>query len=180
MEPITTAALLAALVSAVKETATGAAVDWLTKAAKERAERIRGFVQEKDDAKFAKRLVDEILAEAAQYPPDRALRVHPLGTVGAVGIYGPRGTPRLNLLWINRADFPIYVRDVRVTGKIGGQQNEWDAVIGDEFTLEPRGVSERQVELEPRHTVPTVERGTSCDVSIAALVAGPWDEGRAQ
>jgi hypothetical protein len=127
-----------------------------------------------------KRIAGEILAEAAQFPPEKALLVHPLGTVGTVGIYGPRGTLRLNLLWINRADFPVYIRDVRVTGKVGGQQNEWDAVLGDEFTLDPRGVGERQVELDPRQSVPTIERGTNCDVSITALVAGPWEEGRAQ
>lgn len=179
MDPIT-ASLLAALLAAVKARATGAMADALTKAVKERAARLRGVIAEKDEAKFAQRMVDEIVAEAAQYPPETALLVRPLGTVGSVGIYGPRGTLRLNVLWVNRADFPIYVRDVRVTGKVGGQQNEWDAKLGDEFTLGPRRYEERDVELEPRHEVPTIERGTNCDVSISALVAGPWDEGQAQ
>jgi hypothetical protein len=179
MDPIA-APLLTALLAAVKDRATGAMADDLTKAVKERAARLRGIITEKDEAKFAKRMVDEIMAEAVQYPPETALVVRPLGTVGTAGIYGPRGTLRLYVLWVNRADFPIYVRDVRVTGKVGGQQNEWDAKLGDEFTLGPRGYEERPIELEPRHEVPTIERGTNCDVSISALVSGPWDEGQAQ
>ena len=179
MDPIS-APLLAALVAAVEKKFTGAMAQWFGDAVKERAARLQALFSERDAEKLAQAAVNEVLAEAAAYPPGKALLVRPLGTpVGVVGIWGPHGTLRLNVLWVNRADFPLYVRDVRVTAKVGGRQNEWDAVLGDEFRLGPRGDVERVLELEPRHEVPTIERGTNCDVSITALVGGPW-EGRAQ
>ena len=54
-------------------------------------------------------------------------------------------------------------------------------MLGDEFALSPRGLDERAVALSPRFALPSFERGgVSCDVSVSALVCGPWDEGRAQ
>jgi len=179
MDPIT-ASLLTALGVAVKDKATGAVVRWLTEATKERARRLWGVIADTDEEKFAQRMVAEVMAEAAAFPPEKALVVHPLGTVGDVGIWGPGGELRLKLLWVNCADFPIHVRDMRVTTMLGGQQ-QWDAMLGDEFTLEPRGLDERAVALSPRLALPSFERGgASCDVSVSALVCGPWDEGRAQ
>lgn len=182
MDPITFGAMvLAAIAAEVKNKATGAAAHWLTEAATERANKLRGVLGEGDAEKLARRAIAEIIGEAAQYPPDEALLVRPLGTVGIAGIWGPRGELKLNLLWVNRADFTIYVRDVRITGKVGGRQCEWDTVLGDEFTLPARGNVDRLVTLEPRRELPSFERGgANCDVSITALVCGPWEEGRAQ
>jgi hypothetical protein len=179
MDPIT-ASLLTALGVAVTDKATGAAVRWLTEATKERARRLWGVIADTDEEKFAQRMVAEVMAEAAAFPPEKALVVHPLGTIGDVGIWRPGGELRLKLLWVNRADFPIHVRGMRVTTMLGEQQ-QWDAMLGDEFALEPRGLDERAVALSSRLALPSFERGgASCDVSVSALVCGPWDEGRAQ
>lgn len=182
MDPITIgASLLVALGAAVKEKATGAAAKYLQDAVEERARRLWGVLGESNEQKFARLMVEHVMEEAAQHLPDRALLVQPLGTVGIVGIWGPRGTLKLQLLWVNRADFPVEVRDVRVTGKVGGRQCEWDTIFGDVFTLRPRGDTQRIVELEPRLDLPTFERGgATCDLSVTALVCGPWEEGRAQ
>ena len=183
MDPITIgAAVLAAIGAEVKRKGTGAAAKWLADAAKERAARLVGLIGDSDAAKLARRAVEEVLAEAAQYPPEKALLVRPLGTpVGAVGVWGPHGTLRLNLLWVNRADFPIHVRDLQITATVGGPGPEWLKEFPEEFTLAPRGDLERMVELAPHVVLPSFRNGgTSCDVSVSALVCGPWDEGRAQ
>jgi hypothetical protein len=176
------AAVLAAIGAEVKSKVTGAASKWLEEAATERAARLVGLFGESSAEKLARRAVAEVMAEAAQYPPDRALLVRPLGTpVGAVGVWGPHGTLRLNLLWVNRADFPIHVRELQVTAKVCGPDPEWRKEFGGEFTLAPRGDDERMLELAPQAALPSFERGgANCDVSISAVVCGPWEEGRAQ
>jgi len=122
-----------------------------------------------------------VLAEAAAYPPQRALLISPVPKVGLSGIWGPRGTLKLELLWVNRADFPIHVRDLHIRGRVGGQQCEWDSVLGEEFVVGPRSDFVRVVEIDPCLPLPSFDRGgANCDLSIAALVCGPWEDGRAQ
>jgi hypothetical protein len=183
MDPITVgAAVLAAIGAEVKSRATGATSKWLVEAAKERAARLIGLIGESGDERLARRAVEEVIAEAAQYPPERALLVRLLGTpVGAVGVWGPHGTLRLNLLWVNRADFPIYVRDLQITATVGGSDPEWRKESAEEFKLASRGDAERALEIAPRAVLPSFERGgANCDVSVSAVVCGPWEEGRAQ
>lgn len=182
MDPITiTASLFAALAAAVKEKAVGAAAKYLQEAVEDRARRLWGVIGESNEEKFARLMVTQVMSEADQFPPQKALRVELLATVGVVGIWGPRGTLKLNVLWINRADFRTHVREVRITGKVGGRQCEWDSVLGEEFTLNARSDAPRIVELEPKLELPSFERGgATCDVSLSALVCGPWEEGRAQ
>jgi hypothetical protein len=183
MDPITIgAAVVAAIGAEVKDKASGAAAKWLVEAAKERATRLVGVTGESNAEKLARRAIEEVIAEAAQYPPEKALLVRPLGTpVGAVGVWGPHGTLRLNLLWVNRADFPIHVRDLHVTAKVAGPEPEWQKEFAEEFTLTSRGDVERMLELVPHAVLPSFERGgANCDVSVSAVVSGPWEDGRAQ
>jgi hypothetical protein len=82
---------------------------------------------------------------------------------------------------VNRADFPIHVRDLKVSASVGGMEPEWQKDFSEEFTLMPRGDTERMLELVPHVMLPSFERGgANCDVSISAVVCGPWEEGRAQ
>lgn len=183
MDPITIgASLLTALMAASKDKAVGAASKYLEDAVKERAARMWGVLSENNEEKFARLMVDHVLAEAAAFPPDQALLVEPLSTVGDAGIWGPRGTLKINLLWVNRADFPLRIRDVKVTARVDAKEPEWVAQSGDEFVLVSRGSQRRVVEIDlaTAATLPTFERnGAPCDVSVTALVCGPWDEGRA-
>src|SRR5262245_66374546 len=98
MDPITIgASLLAALVSAVGEKAKGAAAKYLQDAVEERARRLWGVINERDEEKFARLMVENVMAEAAAFPPKKALLVELLGSVGSVGIWGPRGALKRNL-----------------------------------------------------------------------------------
>ena len=156
-------------------------VDQCIDAAKLQAEKLRGLLPHGDDAKLANALIDHVLAEAAAYPPEKALVVAPLATTGVVGIWAPRGRLKVNLLWVNVADFPIYVRDTRVTARVGGKADEWDFTKGDEFVLNARSQQEHTLESDPVATLPSIERGgAECELTVGALVSGPWDEGRAQ
>ncbi|MBX3160719.1 MAG: hypothetical protein KF773_32435 [Deltaproteobacteria bacterium] len=178
-----TASLLTALVAAAKDKAAGAFGKYLQEAVEERAKRLWGVLAESDEQKFAKMMVENVVAEAADFPPDKALLVEPLGTVGTAGIWGPKGTLKVNLLWVNRADFPIHIRDLKLTCRADTREPEWSVQVGDEFTLGPRRDVQRVVEteLQPAATLPTFTRnGAPCDISVTALVCGPWDEGRAQ
>jgi hypothetical protein len=183
MDPISIgAAVLTAIGVEVKSKATGAAAKWLTEAAQERAARLLGLIESGDAAALARRAVQEVMAEAVQYPPEKALLLRPLGTpVDAVGIWGPHGTLQLNLLWVNRADFPIHIRDLQVTVTAGGADPQWRKEFAEEFTLAPRGDLERMLCLVPRVPLPDFKGGgTNCDVTVSAVVCGPWEEGRAQ
>jgi hypothetical protein len=54
-------------------------------------------------------------------------------------------------------------------------------VLGEEFVVGPRCDVVCIVELDPRQELPSFDRGgANCDLFIAALVCGPWEDGRAQ
>ncbi len=176
-----TPALLTAIAAAAKEKAVGVAVDLVADAAKDAANKLRGLLPDGNETKQARALVDHVLAEMAAFPPDRAIVVEPLATTGDVGIWAPRGKLKVELLWVNHADFPVRVRDVHLVGRVGSGDPEWDATKGDEFTLGARSSQRLLLEAELRGELPTFDRGgAQCEVTIGALVCGPWDEGRAQ
>jgi hypothetical protein len=84
--------LLTALATAAKDKAVGAAVDLVFDAAKETALKLRGLLPTGNVGKqHAAAIVDRVLAEMAAFPPDRAIVVEPLATIGDVGIWAPRG-----------------------------------------------------------------------------------------
>jgi hypothetical protein len=181
MDPIITPALLVALAAAVKEKAVGAAAEHLMTSVKVQAQKLRGLLPDGNEAKLARALVDHVLAEMAAYPPGRAVLVEPIATSGVVGIWAPRGRLQLHLLWVNHADFPVQVRDVHVTARVGTGGNEWDATIGDEFTLGARSWQRRQFNADPIAALPSLAHGgVQCELTVDALVSGPWNDGRAQ
>lgn len=173
--------LLAAIIAAAKEKAVGAAVDLVVDSAKVAAHKLRGLLPDGNEATQARAIVEHVLAEMAAFPPDRAIVVEALATTGEVGIWAPRGKLSVQLLWINHADFPVHVRDVHLQGRIGSGDPEWDATRGDEFTLGARSTRRLSLEAEVKGELPTFDRGgVECEVTVGALVCGPWDEGRAQ
>lgn len=153
------AAALAALHALVEKKLAGAAADYVLDAAKHAAQRLEGLLPT-DETKQAKALLEHVLAEAAAYPPMSAVRVEPLATVGVVGIWPPRGDLTLNLLWMNRADFPVRIRDVRVGARTGSSHDQWEIRQGDEFILRPRSDTTRIVRAAPHRS--------SCRVSSEA------------
>jgi hypothetical protein len=181
VDTIITPALLAALVTAAKEKAVGAAVELVVDSAKLAAHKLRGLLPDANELKLARALVEHVLAEMAAFPPDRAILVEPLATTGNVGIWAPRGKLAVELLWVNHADFPVRIRDVRVEGLVGTAEPEWDTTKGDEFELGARSSKRLAFEAELRGKLPTFDRGgAQCELTVGALVCGPWDEGRAQ
>jgi hypothetical protein len=170
------AALLTALYPAIEKKFAGAAAEYLIDAAKHAAQRFEGLLHG-DAEKQAQALVAHVLAEAAAYPPTTAVRVEVLSTVDIVGIWPPRGDLALNLLWVNRADFPIRIRDVKVNARAGGPHDHWEINQGDEFVLRPRSDTTRTLRGAPSMVLPRFDRGGgSCDVTVNALVSGPWED----
>jgi hypothetical protein len=179
MEPIS-AALLTAIGAALKDKVTGAASEYVMDAVKHAAGRLHGLLPD-GDAKKAQALIDHVMAEAAAYPPDRAIYVESIPSVGTVGIWPPRGSLALNLLWVNRADFPIRIRDLKVKVRAGSGHNEWEISKGDEFVLRPRSDTTRILRGEPTLELPKFDRGGgTCEITVHALVSGPWEHGLAQ
>lgn len=173
-----TEALLAALMK-LAEGVTGAAGERLLEAAKVQAAKLQGLLRGNENEQ-AEALFAHVRAEAAAYPPERAIRVDSLATVGEVGIWPPRGRLKLHLQWTNHADFPVLVRDVAIKGRVGGKNPEWELRDGDEFRIEARSQITRLVSGDPHAALPEFERGgVACELSVVALVAGPW-EGKAQ
>lgn len=169
-----TEALLFAL-GKLAERVTGAASDRLLEAAKVQAGKLqglrRGNAEEQAEALFA-----HVRAEAAAYPPQRALRVESLATLDEVGIWPPNGRLRLHLRWTNHADFPVLVRDVVVKAKVGTKDPEWELRQGDEFRIEARSEQLINVSGDAVIELPEFERaGVSCELWVGALVAGPWE-----
>ncbi|MGE0869774.1 MAG: hypothetical protein AB7P03_14510 [Kofleriaceae bacterium] len=180
MDPISPA-LFDALTTAAQDRAVGAAVDLVIDAAKVAAQKVRGLLPDGNEVKHARALVEQVLAEMAMFPPDRAIVVEPLATVDEVGIWSPRGRLKVELLWVNHADFPVRIRDVHLVGRVGDGEPEWDTIKGDEFILDGRLSKRLKLEADPRSGLPTFDRGgAQCEVTIGALVCGPWDDGRAQ
>jgi hypothetical protein len=179
MDPITPA-LLTAVYAAIKKRVAGAAVERLVEGAQVAAKKMRVLLPDGDEKKLAELLVNYVLAEAAAFPPDKAVLVEPLSTVGTVGIFGPQGRLQVSLLWVNRADFPIRVSNVHLTGRIGGKAPEWEIREGDEFVLDGRSDEERPLKGNPGIALPPIERGgTQVELTMSALLSGPWDEGQA-
>jgi|ERR1051325_85377 hypothetical protein len=84
------------------------------------------------------------------------------------------------LEWVNLADFPIHVRDVRAVARVGSQP-EWDATKGDEFELGARTSKRTTISAEAKRPLPSVVgKGVLCDLLVEALVSGPWDGGLGQ
>jgi hypothetical protein len=174
------ASLLAAIVAAAKPKLAGVAADRLVEAAKEQMRKLVGLLPDNEE-KAAQIVVDSVLAESAAYPPDKALRVVPVATVGAAGIWSPHGQLRLSLLWVNHADFPIHVRDVQLAGRVEGKDDQWVGKRGDEFVLRGRSAEERLFTADAVLALPNFERGGApVDLTVQALVSGPWNEGLAQ
>lgn len=184
MEPATLAALGAAVVAALKEKAIGAAGDMVLNAAKYQAHRLRGVLKARSEKEFAEQVVAHVLAESAQWAPDDAVRVVALGSTdndpdGSIGIHPPDGSLRLSFLWVNRADFAVGIRDMRVSARVAGAVPEYEGGRGDEFQLTPRGETSFGIELRLRRGVqpPVVDNGcAACDITVGALVAGPWQD----
>jgi hypothetical protein len=121
-----------------------------------------------------------VLAEAAAFPPEKALTVEPLATTGLVGISPPAGELRLNFLWVNHADFPIQIRDVNVKARVGGNEWEWDLWNRDQFELRGRTHMERGIKGPPSVKLPLFENlAVICEVTMEAHVSGPWEGGHA-
>lgn len=173
-----TEALLAALMK-LADSVAGAAGDHLLEAMKVQAGKLHGLLRGNEDEQ-AKALLAHVRAEAAAYPPERALRVDSLATVGEVGLWPPHGRLKLHLQWTNHADFPVLVRDVVIKARVGSNNPEWELRQGDEFRIEARSQSTRLMSGEPQAKLPALERGGAvCELWVSALVAGPW-EGKAQ
>jgi hypothetical protein len=173
-----TEALLAALMKAI-DRVSGAAGDRLLEAAKVQAGKLHGLLRG-NEAEQAAMVLAHVRAEAAAYPPQRALRVESLSTLDEVGIWPPSGRLQLHLRWTNHADFPVLVRDVVVKAKVGSKDPEWFFREGDEFRIESRSEHVGNVSGDPTLQLPDFERsGVSCELWVSALVAGPW-EGEAQ
>jgi hypothetical protein len=173
-----TEALLFAL-GKLAERVTGAASDRLLEAAKVQAGKLQGLLRGNAEEQ-AQALFAHVRAEAAAYPPQRALRVESLATLDEVGIWPPNGRLRLQLRWTNHADFPVLVRDVVVKAKVGAKDPEWELRQGDEFRIEARNEQLINVSGDAVIELPEFARaGVSCELWVEALVAGPW-EGEAQ
>lgn len=172
--------LLATIAAVAKKKLAGIAADRLGEAAKVQMQKLAGLLPDNEE-KAAQVVVDHVLAESAAYPPDKALRVVPIATVGAAGIWSPHGQLRLNLLWVNHADFPIHVRDVRLAGRVEGKDDQWLGSRGDEFVLRGRSTEERLFTADAVLALPNFEHGGApVDLTLRALVSGPWNEGLAQ
>jgi hypothetical protein len=178
MDPITVTLALA-LGDAIKKKVTGAAADSLFEATKSQARKLEGLLP-KDEKKQADLLVAHVLAEAAAYPPEKALTVEPLATTGLVGISAPAGELLLRFLWVNHADFAVQIRDMNVRARIGGSDWQWDLWHRDQFELRGRSHVERSINGRPGLALPVFETGAViCEVVMDALVSGPWEDGRA-
>jgi len=179
-----TGSLVTAIAAAVKAKAVGAAADRITEVAQVQAVRLRGILPDAKDAEYARMVVAHVLGEAAAYPPSKALRTIPLSTAadmsgGSVGIWPPDARLVIELLWLNHADFSVWVRDVRFTGRVGGGTHEYEGAQGDEFVIGPRSDKKMTFAAHLRQNMPAPKFDTgraNLDLSVSALVSGPWND----
>ncbi len=169
---------LAAMTVLIKGRLQGAAADYTLKAVASRAAQLRGFYDGRKAKEVAEETLQYVMAEAAAYPPTKAVRVVVPSRSLDLGFLPPNGDLAIELLFFNRADFEIHVSDVKVLGRAGAGPVDFEGGSGVEFVLPPRDehLQRFDMALRPGVTRPALSRGGSgVDLNVAALISGPWE-----